>query len=114
MTDPSASADIRVRGWARRHPVSVARSTSRMPRPWRHRSTAPVANVAEVVIDLTAIDFIDSRGLRLLERLSTAAAERDASSPLSPRLSSIARSVLDMTRMSDELAVQDSAQIAES
>ena len=33
-----------------------------------------VANVQEVVIDLTAIDFIDSRGLRLLTRISTAVA----------------------------------------
>jgi anti-sigma B factor antagonist len=73
-----------------------------------------VANVTEVVIDLTAIDFIDSRGLRLLTRISTAVAGRGAMLAVVAPPDSIARSVLDMTHMSDELAVRDSAQIAES
>lgn len=72
-----------------------------------------IANVREVVIDLTTIDFIDSRGLRLLKRASTAAAERNATLAVVAPPNSIARSVLDMTGMSDELAVRDSLQIAE-
>ena len=73
-----------------------------------------IADVREVVIDLTAIDFIDSRGLRLLKRVSTAAAERNATSRRCRSAHSIARSVLDMTGMSDELAVRDSLHIAEN
>ena len=73
-----------------------------------------VANVREVVIDLTAIDFIDSRGLRLLTRIATAVADRDATLAVVAPTDSIARSVLDMTKMSDELAVRESAQIADS
>lgn len=73
-----------------------------------------VANVQEVVIDLTAIDFIDSRGLRLLARISTAVAGRGATLAVIAPPDSVARSVLDLTRMSDELAVRDSVQIAES
>ena len=73
-----------------------------------------VANVQEVVIDLTAIDFIDSRGLRLLMRISTAVAGRAATLAVIAPPDSVARSVLDMTRMSDELAVRDSVQVAES
>ena len=71
---------------------------------------ATSANVGEVVIDLTAIDFIDSRGLRLLKRISTAVAGRNATFAVVAPPDSIARSVLDMTRMSDELAVRDSLQ----
>lgn len=73
-----------------------------------------VANVPEVVIDLTGIDFIDSRGLRLLARISTTLAGRGATLAVVAPPDSIARSVLDMTRMTDELGVRDSAQTADS
>ena len=66
-----------------------------------------VKDVADVVIDLSAVDFIDSGGLRLLERASTAAAERDASFAVVAPSSSVARNVLDMTQMSAALAVRD-------
>jgi anti-anti-sigma factor len=62
----------------------------------------------DVVVDLTNVDFIDSRGLRLLKRVSTAAAGRDGSLTVIAPPNSIARSVLDMTRLSDELSVRDS------
>ena len=67
-----------------------------------------ISDVREVVIDLTAIDFIDSRGLRLLKRVSASVAGRDGTLVIVAPASSIARSVLDMTGMSDELAVHDS------
>ena len=66
-----------------------------------------IADAQDVVIDLTAIDFIDSRGLRLLKRVSTAVAGRDGTLLIVAPASSIARSVLDMTGMSQELAVRD-------
>jgi anti-anti-sigma factor len=73
-----------------------------------------VATVSKVVIDLTAVDFIDSRGLRLLTRIATAVAGRGSTFAVIAPPDSIARSVLDMTRMTDELAVRDSARLAES
>jgi len=66
-----------------------------------------ISGVGEVVIDLTAIDFIDSRGLRLLKRVSAVVAGRDGTLVVVAPASSIARSVLDMTGMSQELVVRD-------
>jgi anti-sigma B factor antagonist len=66
-----------------------------------------ISDARDVVIDLTAIDFIDSRGLRLLKRVSTAVAGRDGTLLIVAPASSIARSVLDMTGMSQELVVRD-------
>ncbi len=67
-----------------------------------------IAHAQDVVIDLTAIDFIDSRGLRLLKRVSSSIAGRDGTLLVVAPASSVARSVLDMTGMSQELAVQES------
>ncbi len=67
-----------------------------------------IAHAHDVVIDLTEIDFIDSRGLRLLKRVSATVAGRDGTLLVVAPASSVARSVLDMTGMSQELAVQDS------
>ena len=66
-----------------------------------------ISDVRDVVIDLTSVDFIDSRGLRLLKRVSTAVAGRDGTLLIVAPASSIARSVLDMTGMSQELVVRD-------
>ena len=66
-----------------------------------------IAHAQDVVIDLSAIDFIDSRGLRLLKRVSAAVAHRDGTLLVVAPAGSVARSVLDMTGMSQELAVQD-------
>jgi anti-anti-sigma factor len=67
-----------------------------------------ITGVQNVVIDLTAIEFIDSRGLRLLKRLATEMSERNATFAVVAPPASVARSVLDMTHMNDELAVRDS------
>ena len=66
-----------------------------------------ISHAQDVVIDLSAIDFIDSRGLRLLKRVSAAVAGRDGLLVVVAPAGSIARSVLDMTGMSQELAVRD-------
>ena len=66
-----------------------------------------IAHAQDVVIDLSAIDFIDSRGLRLLKRVSATVAGRGGKLLVVAPASSVARSVLDMTGMSQELAVQD-------
>src|SRR6476620_1904358 len=62
-----------------------------------------IAHAQDVVIDLTAIDFIDSRGLRLLKRVSSSIAGRDGTLRVVAPASSVARSVLDITGMSQEL-----------
>jgi anti-anti-sigma factor len=60
-----------------------------------------------IVIDLTAIEFFDSSGLRLLNQLSTHAAEANVPFIVVAPPNSVARSVLDITSMSEELAVED-------
>jgi anti-sigma B factor antagonist len=67
-----------------------------------------IADAQDVVVDLSAIDFIDSRGLRLLRRVSVAVAAREGTLLVVAPASSVARSVLDMTGMSQELSVHDS------
>lgn len=69
---------------------------------------AAIADARDVVIDLAAIEFIDSRGLRLLNRVSASVASRDGTLVVVAPPSCVARSVLDMTGMSQELAVRDS------
>ena len=64
--------------------------------------------VNRIVIDLTAIEFFDSSGLRLLKQLSTQAVGANVPFIVVAPPNSVARSVLDITGMSDELAVEDS------
>ena len=66
-----------------------------------------IAHAQDVVIDLSAIDFIDSRGLRLLNRVASSVGARDGTLVVVAPPNCVARSVLDMTGMSQELAVQD-------
>ena len=66
-----------------------------------------IAEAQNVVVDLTEIEFIDSRGLRLLKRVSTAVARSDGTLLVVAPASSVARSVLDMTGLSQELDVRD-------
>jgi anti-sigma B factor antagonist len=69
-----------------------------------------IADARDVVIDLTAVEFIDSRGLRLLNRISASVAGRDGTLVVVAPSTCIARSVLDMTGMSQELTVRESFQ----
>lgn len=66
-----------------------------------------------IVIDLTAVEFFDSSGLRLLKQLSTGASRANVTFVVVAPPNSVARSVLDITSMSDELAVEDSLQALE-
>jgi anti-anti-sigma factor len=72
------------------------------------RISRATADAAQVVLDLTAIDYIDSQGLRLLNRLSRSLAERGSTFEVVAPSGSVARGVLDLTRMSDELTLRDS------
>jgi anti-anti-sigma factor len=67
-----------------------------------------IADARDVVIDLTAIEFIDSRGLRLLNRVASSVGGRDGTLVVIAPTHCVARSVLDMTGMSQELTVRDS------
>ena len=67
-----------------------------------------IADARDVVIDLTAIEFIDSRGLRLLNRVASSVGGRDGTLVVVAPPNCVARSVLDMTGMSQELTVRDS------
>jgi anti-sigma B factor antagonist len=73
-----------------------------------------ISGADDIVIDLTTVEFIDSRGLRLLKRVSTTVAERDGRLTVVAAPASIARSVLDMTRMTDELSVRDARHTADA
>lgn len=63
---------------------------------------APVA-----VVDLTGIEYIDSQGLRLLKRLSDQLEGEGSRLEVVAPPSSVARDVLDMTRMSDDITIRD-------
>ena len=63
-----------------------------------------------IVIDLEAVEFLDSSGLRLLQRLSAHATDAAASFVVVAPPNSVARSVIEIVSLSQELAVQDSLQ----
>jgi anti-anti-sigma factor len=67
-----------------------------------------VVGADSIVIDLEAVEFLDSSGLRLLKRLSVGATEANANFVVVAPPNSVARSVIEIVSMSDELAVQDS------
>jgi anti-sigma B factor antagonist len=66
-----------------------------------------IADARDVVIDLTEVHFLDSGGLRLLSRVSTAAADHNQSFVVVAPPDSIARSVIDIAGMTGELIVRD-------
>lgn len=72
--------------------------------------TKAVMGARSIVIDLEAVEFLDSSGLRLLKRLSTDATEANASFVVVASPDSVARSVIEIVSMSAEIAVQDSLQ----
>lgn len=66
-----------------------------------------VAEVEEVIIDLTAVEFLDSGGLRLLHQVESATAGRSQSLVVVAPPTCVARSVLDIAGMKGDLAVRD-------
>ena len=69
-----------------------------------------VLDADSIVVDLEAVEFLDSSGLRLLKRLSVRATEANASFVVVAPTSIVARSVIEIVSMSEELAVKDSLQ----
>ena len=69
-----------------------------------------VVGADSIVIDLEEVEFLDSSGLRLLKRLSVLATEADANFVVVAPPNSVARSVIEIVGMSDEMAVKDSLQ----
>jgi anti-anti-sigma factor len=69
-----------------------------------------VMGADSIVIDLKAVEFLDSSGLRLLKRLSLRATEANANLVVVAPPKSVARSVIEIVGMSQEIAVQDSLQ----
>jgi anti-anti-sigma factor len=60
-----------------------------------------------LVIDLSAVEYIDSQGLRLLSELARACDAGSAGIELVAPRDTFAREVLELTRMRDELPVRD-------
>src|SRR5262245_7330416 len=69
-----------------------------------------VSGSSRVLVDLTAVEYIDSRGLRLLSRLAVDLSERDGVLELVAPPGSIARDVVDLTRMGDEIRIRDAVE----
>ena len=67
-----------------------------------------VAGCPHVVIDLSSIEYMDSHGLRLLKRLSNKLVETGTKLEVVAPPDSIARQLLELTSMTDEIAVRDS------
>ena len=69
-----------------------------------------VAGAHSIVLDLEAVEFLDSSGLRLIQHLFERATDANASFAVVAPPESIARSVIDLVSMSDEIEVQDTLQ----
>jgi anti-sigma B factor antagonist len=67
-----------------------------------------IADAAAMVIDLTAVEFMDSQGVRLLYHLSRRVIERGVELTVVAPADSIAGQVLRLTAMSDLVSVRES------
>jgi anti-anti-sigma factor len=68
-----------------------------------------IDGAASVDIDLSAVEFIDSQGIRILHQLAVAMKASDTTLRLIAPSDSIARQVLDLTSTQDVVTVVDSA-----
>jgi anti-anti-sigma factor len=66
-----------------------------------------VEGFSVVVVDLSAIEYIDSQGLRLLTRLSRRLSTTGSDLELVAPKGSIARDVLEMTGLSQDIAIRE-------
>jgi anti-anti-sigma factor len=66
-----------------------------------------VAGNSEVVLDLSAVEYIDSQGLRLLSQLSKKLSREGSNLQLIAPPGSFARSILELTRIGDDLVIID-------
>jgi anti-sigma B factor antagonist len=70
---------------------------------------ASLGNVG-VTIDLSRVEYIDSQGMRLLTSLASALAARSIGLCLVAPPGSFARGVIDLTRIGDDIEIQDTAE----
>jgi anti-sigma B factor antagonist len=75
--------------------------------PLQQRIEHAVVGKTDVVLDLSAIEYIDSQGLRLLSQLSNKLSREGAKLQLIAPPGSFARGVLELTRMSEDIDVVD-------
>lgn len=70
-----------------------------------------IANATAVAIDLTAVNYIDSQGVRVLYQLSQRVTADGIELTFIAPADSIAGQVLELTRMSDLIPVRESLEI---
>jgi len=66
-----------------------------------------VSGAPRAVIDLAGVAYIDSQGLRLLKRLSDQLGGDGATLEVVAPPDTVARDVLDLTRMGEEITIRD-------
>ena len=69
--------------------------------------TAATVGASAVILDLTAVTFFDSSGVRLVDRLARACGRNDAAFRVVAPKAGIARRVLDLVGLGDALASED-------
>ena len=75
--------------------------------PVQQRIEQAVEGASDVVVDLSAVEYIDSQGLRLLSQLIRRFAREGWRLRLVAPPGSFARGVLDLTRISEDVEVLD-------
>ena len=75
--------------------------------PLQQQIEHAVVGKTDVVLDLSAIEYIDSQGLRLLSRLSNRFSREGSKLQLIAPPGSFARGVLELSRMSEDIDVVD-------
>ncbi len=75
--------------------------------PLQQRIEDAVAGNTDVALDLSAVEYVDSQGLRLLSQLSNRFSREGSKLQLIAPPGSFTRCVLDMTRMSEDIDVVD-------
>jgi anti-anti-sigma factor len=76
-------------------------------RPMQEQIDRAVAGSDDVALDLSAVDYIDSQGLRLLSQLASRFADEGSEFRLIAPPGCFARGVLDLTRIGEDVEVVD-------
>jgi len=75
--------------------------------PVQERIEHAVTGNTNIVLDLSAIEYMDSQGLRLLSQLSNRLSREGSKLQLIAPPGSFARGVLEMTRISEDVEIAD-------